>query len=147
MGAKTLVETTTVAAPPVSSKPAPTSASPRDVAEVEGVTTSKGESADAKITKQQIKTVEETKEIRLRYLFAIEDPFELDHNVARTVTHTGIVSIRDEFRRAWRLIKGSGKGNYSEGLLDLRSEAEAPSGFHELLDLMHGPVRKPQLGV
>jgi len=47
----------------------------------------------------------EVKEVRHRYLFAIEDPFELDHNVARTVTHNGIVSIRDEFRRAWRIIK------------------------------------------
>ncbi|ROT41847.1 hypothetical protein SODALDRAFT_326034 [Sodiomyces alkalinus F11] len=50
----------------------------------------------------------DVKEIRLRYLFAIEDPFELDHNVARTVTHNGIVSIRDEFRRAWRIIKAAG---------------------------------------
>ena len=52
----------------------------------------------------------QVKEIRNRYLFAIEDPFELDHNVARTVTHVGIVNIRDEFRRAWRIIKGAGRG-------------------------------------
>ncbi|KAL5601352.1 uncharacterized protein BROUX77_005601 [Berkeleyomyces rouxiae] len=45
------------------------------------------------------------KEVRCRYLFAIEDPFEIDHNVARTVTHHGISGIRDEFRRAWRLIQ------------------------------------------
>ncbi|KAK4236372.1 hypothetical protein C8A03DRAFT_16985 [Achaetomium macrosporum] len=51
----------------------------------------------------------EVKEVRYRYLFAIEDPFELDHNVARTVTHAGIVSIRDEFRRAWRIIKNAGR--------------------------------------
>ncbi|KAJ3571169.1 hypothetical protein NPX13_g5470 [Xylaria arbuscula] len=38
---------------------------------------------------------QEVKEVRHRYLFAIEDPFELDHNVARTVTHNGIVAIRD----------------------------------------------------
>ena len=44
------------------------------------------------------------KEIRHRYLFAIEDPFELEHNVARTVTHQGIVAIRDEFRRAQRIM-------------------------------------------
>ncbi|ORY14315.1 hypothetical protein BCR34DRAFT_672603 [Clohesyomyces aquaticus] len=49
------------------------------------------------------------KEIRHRYLFAIEDPFELDHNVARTVTHNGIVAIRDEFRRAWRIVSAVGK--------------------------------------
>ncbi|KAI9845381.1 MAG: hypothetical protein M1838_001736 [Thelocarpon superellum] len=44
------------------------------------------------------------KEVRHRYLFAIEDPFEIDHNIARTVTHNGIVAIRDEFRRAWQII-------------------------------------------
>ncbi|GAM84140.1 hypothetical protein ANO11243_021330 [Dothideomycetidae sp. 11243] len=46
----------------------------------------------------------DTKEIRHRYLFAVEDPFELTHNVARTVTHPGIVAIRDEFRRAYRIL-------------------------------------------
>lgn len=53
--------------------------------------------------------VTEKKEVRYRYLFAIEDPFELDHNVARTVTHAGIVNIRDEFRRAWRIIRNAGR--------------------------------------
>lgn len=50
------------------------------------------------------------KEVRQRYLFAIEDPFELSHNVARTVTHPGIVAIRDEFRRAWRILIAAGYG-------------------------------------
>ncbi|PSN71848.1 PAP/OAS1 substrate-binding domain-containing protein, partial [Corynespora cassiicola Philippines] len=49
-------------------------------------------------------TISGGKEVRHRYLLAIEDPFELDHNVARTVTHPGIVAIRDEFRRAWRIL-------------------------------------------
>ena len=44
------------------------------------------------------------KEVRHRYLFAVEDPFETDHNIARTVTHNGIVAIRDELRRALRII-------------------------------------------
>lgn len=48
--------------------------------------------------------------MRHRYLFAIEDPFELEHNVARTVTHNGIVAIRDEFRRAWRILTDVGNG-------------------------------------
>lgn len=48
--------------------------------------------------------VTETAHVRQRYLLAIEDPFETDHNVARTVVHAGIVAIRDEFRRAHRLI-------------------------------------------
>lgn len=50
----------------------------------------------------------QTKEIRQRYLFAIEDPFEIEHNIARTVVHNGIVAIRDEFRRAHRLIENMG---------------------------------------
>ncbi|KZF21192.1 hypothetical protein L228DRAFT_269587 [Xylona heveae TC161] len=52
-----------------------------------------------------------TKEVRCRYLFAIEDPFEIDHNIARTVTHNGIVGIRDEFRRAWTIMSHVGKGS------------------------------------
>lgn len=47
---------------------------------------------------------EDNVEVRQRYIFAIEDPFELDHNVARTVTHNGIVAIRDEFRLAWKIL-------------------------------------------
>lgn len=42
--------------------------------------------------------------VRLRFLMAIEDPFELDHNIARTVVHGGIVAIRDEFRRAYKIL-------------------------------------------
>ncbi|KAL8892979.1 MAG: hypothetical protein Q9192_005534 [Flavoplaca navasiana] len=61
-------------------------------------------------------------EVRQRYLFAIEDPFETNHNIARTVVHNGIVAIRDEFRRANRLIHEAGNGKISE---DLFEEAEA----------------------
>lgn len=52
----------------------------------------------------------EGKKIQHRYLFCIEDPFELNHNVARTVTHNGIVAIRDEFRRARRILLAVGRG-------------------------------------
>ncbi|KAK7547744.1 hypothetical protein IWX49DRAFT_509274 [Phyllosticta citricarpa] len=45
------------------------------------------------------------KEVRHRYLVCIQDPFELDHNVGRTVSHQGIVAIREEFRRAWRILE------------------------------------------
>lgn len=82
----------------------------------------------------------EVKEVRHRYLFAIEDPFELDHNVARTVTHSGIVSIRDEFRRAWRIIKLAGHVGSQENLLeDAAAEKKAGSNksFLELLDEIH----------
>ena len=72
----------------------------------------------------------ENNKIRLRYLFAIEDPFEIEHNIARTVGHTGVVAIRDEFRRAWDIItkirlthRGEwqwrkGDGSVGEGLLE-----------------------------
>ncbi|KAK1777475.1 hypothetical protein QBC45DRAFT_330581 [Copromyces sp. CBS 386.78] len=71
-------------------------------------------------TTEQPKADVELKEVRYRYLFAIEDPFELDHNVARTVTHTGIVAIRDEFRRAWRIIRNAGR---------LQQQAQGHQGY------------------
>ncbi|KAI1815338.1 hypothetical protein GGS20DRAFT_543960 [Poronia punctata] len=84
----------------------------------------------------------EVKEVRHRFLFAIEDPFEIDHNVARTVTHHGIVSIRDEFRRAWRIIKAAGNKNGPvEDLLEdvkLQKEHRDRAQFLALLDEIHG---------
>ena len=65
----------------------------------------------------------QTKEIRQRYLFAIEDPFETDHNIARTVVHNGIVAIRDEFRRAHTLIQHAGIFP-GKGPQDLFADAE-----------------------
>ncbi|KAJ6194387.1 hypothetical protein J3E72DRAFT_225126 [Bipolaris maydis] len=68
------------------------------------------------------------KKVTNRYLFAIEDPFETDHNVARTVTHRGIVAIRDEFRRAWRILRVIGTEREPEGgLFDEIIEEPAPS--------------------
>ncbi|KAH7327831.1 hypothetical protein B0I35DRAFT_2204 [Stachybotrys elegans] len=83
----------------------------------------------------------EVKEVRHRYLFAIEDPFELEHNVARTVTHNGIVSIRDEFRRAWRIIQAAGRGEEHEDLLkDISAVADGSDTFGRLLEEIHGTV-------
>ncbi|KAA6412803.1 MAG: PAP OAS1 substrate-binding domain-containing protein [Lasallia pustulata] len=62
-------------------------------------------------------------EVRHRYLFAIEDPFEIDHNIARTVTHDGIVAIRDEFRRAHRIIQSAGKRS-KDPIEDLFAEGQ-----------------------
>ncbi|KAL2159884.1 hypothetical protein VTH06DRAFT_2017 [Thermothelomyces fergusii] len=99
------------------------------------------------------------KEVRHRYLFAIEDPFELDHNVARTVTHDGIVNIRDEFRRAWRIIRNAGRAAHAQGqgqgqgrhnpatgwrhesLLEDVADAETErerEAFSKLLEELHG---------
>jgi terminal uridylyltransferase len=61
------------------------------------------------------------REIKHRYLLAIEDPFETDHNIARTVIHPGIVAIRDEFRRAVAIIQSVGSG--MEGVEELFAEA------------------------
>ena len=58
-------------------------------------------------------------EVKQRYLLSIEDPFELDHNVARPVTWEGLNAIRNEFRRANRIIKNAGTiGNVSYSLLE-----------------------------
>jgi hypothetical protein len=42
--------------------------------------------------------------IRSRYLIAIEDPFEISHNVARTVNQQGRFEIRGEFIRAAKML-------------------------------------------
>ena len=63
------------------------------------------------------------REVRHRYLFAIEDPFEIDHNIARTVIHDGIVAVRNEFRRAHRIIQSAGLGNAGP-MEDLFAEGE-----------------------
>ncbi|KAI1107931.1 hypothetical protein F4804DRAFT_296366 [Jackrogersella minutella] len=97
----------------------------------------------------QTTKAKEFKEVRHRFLFAIEDPFELEHNVARTVTHNGIVSIRDEFRRAWRIIRSASKtGQPTENLLeDVKVEHEKTEKlqFAELLKEIHGPRIAPVL--
>ena len=66
---------------------------------------------------------QQTKDIRQRYLLAIEDPFETEHNIARTVVHSGIVAIRDEFRRALTLVENAGFMP-RKGREDLFAEAE-----------------------
>lgn len=84
----------------------------------------------------------EVKEVRHRYLFAIEDPFETDHNIARTVTHPGICAIRDEFRRAWRIISRAGRGESVEDLLEdvaQVGEKKEMEQFSYLLEEIHGP--------
>ncbi|KFY39274.1 hypothetical protein V494_04053, partial [Pseudogymnoascus sp. VKM F-4513 (FW-928)] len=124
VGARTVTQTTTEAAPA-----ATTMASTNGT----GVPGSPG--AVRKVVKK-----EEVKEIRHRYLFALEDPFELDHNVARTVTHNGIVAIRDEFRRALRVVRGVGRGaKEGEGLLDeVKAEEGGKDGVVEGMRAIHG---------
>lgn len=79
------------------------------------------------------------KEVRLRYLCAIEDPFELEHNVARTVTHNGIVSIRDELRRGWRVIQAAGQGLPHDDLVqDVSNVGDDTNYYHKMIDEIHG---------
>jgi terminal uridylyltransferase len=82
---------------------------------------------------------QQTKEIRQRYLFAIEDPFETEHNIARTVVHNGIVAIRDEFRRAHKLIENGGILP-GKGHEDLFAEAEDRENLQRSL---FGPRPRP----
>lgn len=63
----------------------------------------------------------DAREIRQRYLLAIEDPFEIDHNIARTVVYHGIRAIRDEFQRAHGIVQNVGPGVTNVDLF-----AEAP---------------------
>ncbi|KIV83617.1 hypothetical protein PV11_05630 [Exophiala sideris] len=58
----------------------------------------------------EAKWAQAKKHVRLRYLLSIEDPFEVEHNVGRTVGHHGLVAIRDEFRRAWLMLEKVGNG-------------------------------------
>ena len=91
----------------------------------------------------------QTKEIRQRYLFAIEDPFEINHNIARTVVHHGIVAIRDEFRRAYILIQNAGvSGKGPEDLFaeadereNLQYRAFGPRPRKDMVAGQHGPPR------
>lgn len=70
---------------------------------------SKGWTTARRTLRAPAQTGQEATRIQQRYLLSIEDPFEIDHNVGRTVTPRGLHDIRDEFRRAWKLIQDSGK--------------------------------------
>lgn len=148
-GAKTVIEIqNNTAAPPPAAEPAMLQANPKSPTEEQNdgqpspAIPSPASPTVTKLTQERA-TTNEVKEIRLRFLFAIEDPFELDHNVARTVVHHGIVKIRDEFRRAWRIIKLAGKQPTQENLLQDASEDHGArrENYLELLDEIHGRKR------
>ncbi|KAF9907313.1 hypothetical protein EC991_011135 [Linnemannia zychae] len=48
--------------------------------------------------------------VKNRYLFCIEDPFELDHNVGRPVDRYSLFTIRGEFMRAAKILSRKGDG-------------------------------------
>ncbi|KAI1090698.1 hypothetical protein F5B19DRAFT_461914 [Rostrohypoxylon terebratum] len=149
IGAKTVMQLETSAPPnPVQSVPDASLKTPADgpAEQVAAQARFEGNASPDSVTATpngQTAKPKEFKEVRHRFLFAIEDPFEHEHNVARTVTHNGIVSIRDEFRRAWRIIKNSDKaGQPTESLLDdvkVENEKAEKQQFLELLKEIHGP--------
>lgn len=145
-GAKTVLEVQAADKPPAVAPEMPQAdPAPRPEVQGGGIPTTAPQLQDpqepaAASKLPQDRSKHEVKEVRHRYLFAIEDPFEVDHNVARTVTHNGIVSIRDEFRRAWRIIRNAGRHPNQENLLQdasLDVQAEHAS-FAELVDEIHG---------
>ncbi|KAH7045274.1 hypothetical protein B0J12DRAFT_757784 [Macrophomina phaseolina] len=69
------------------------------------------------------------KEVRHRYLVCIQDPFELDHNVGRTVNHQGICAIREEFRRAWRILEDEAHGRPHKDLFATVDEDPPPPQY------------------
>ncbi|KAG0356949.1 hypothetical protein BGZ54_000514 [Gamsiella multidivaricata] len=61
--------------------------------------------------------------VKNRYLFCIEDPFELDHNVGRPVDRYSLFTIRGEFMRAAKILSKNGDG----AITRLCYEREVPS--------------------
>lgn len=144
-GARTVLEVQNQATSPTPMAPLPPSGGPEDASKTLNETAQTANSGNTSAagpgsnSMQDTKSVE-VKEVKHRFLFAIEDPFELDHNVARTVTHSGIVAIRDEFRRAWRIIKNLGKVADEDLLEDVTDQkAKERDVFGELLNEIHGP--------
>jgi hypothetical protein len=59
-----------------------------------------------------------------RHLFCIEDPFELSHDLGRTVHADGCDKLRHEFRRAWDVLRHA--ASTQQALQELFTEAPAP---------------------
>jgi hypothetical protein len=60
-----------------------------------------------------------------RHLLCIEDPFELSHDLGRTVHWEGIDLLRKEFRRAWDVCRTS-----PDVAAELFLEAPEPTGLN-----------------
>ncbi|KAF9347646.1 hypothetical protein BGX26_000886 [Mortierella sp. AD094] len=64
---------------------------------------------DAPQSEEQIQA--DTKPVvKNRYLFCIEDPFELNHNIGRPVDRYSLFTIRGEFMRAAKILSKNGDG-------------------------------------
>ncbi|CAZ83911.1 unnamed protein product [Tuber melanosporum] len=65
-------------------------------------------------------------QIKDRYLFTIEDPFETSHNVGRTCNPPGVDRIRAEFKRAVSIIRFRDGGKSMRELLCQEAPPEKP---------------------
>ncbi|RPA91965.1 hypothetical protein L873DRAFT_1751119 [Choiromyces venosus 120613-1] len=65
-------------------------------------------------------------QVKDRYLFTIEDPFETSHNVGRTCNASGVDRIRTEFKRAVNVIRIRDGGNSMRELLCQEAPPEKP---------------------
>lgn len=66
--------------------------------------------------------------------------------MARTVTHNGIVAIRDEFRRTWRILQQVGRGRSPEAdLFEQVIDVAPPSAVKE--DELNGVAQDKTVAV
>lgn len=65
-------------------------------------------------------------QVKDRYLFTIEDPFETSHNVGRTCNGPGVDRIRAEFKRALNIVKFRDGGKSMRELLCQEAPPERP---------------------
>ncbi|GJJ69573.1 terminal uridylyltransferase [Entomortierella parvispora] len=77
--------------------------------------------------------------VKNRYLFCIEDPFELNHNVGRPVDRFSLFTIRGEFMRAAKILSRNGDG--ALGRLCVEREIETPQERIRNGSVDHGDER------
>ncbi|KAG0318391.1 hypothetical protein BGZ99_005705 [Dissophora globulifera] len=74
--------------------------------------------------------------VKNRYLFCIEDPFELDHNVGRPVDRYSLFTIRGEFMRAAKILSRNGEGAISRLCYEREVPVHQERNRHSSID--HG---------
>ncbi|KAK4048449.1 hypothetical protein OIV83_004795 [Microbotryomycetes sp. JL201] len=80
--------------------------------------------------------------IRDQYRLCIEDPFQLDYNVGRTVTRDGLYTIRGEFMRAFRLLTSRSSGHWATIINDVCEERDDQLMHHPPVDHRPSPRRR-----
>ncbi|KAM0786095.1 hypothetical protein ACM66B_006906 [Microbotryomycetes sp. NB124-2] len=80
--------------------------------------------------------------IRDQYRLCIEDPFQLDYNVGRTVTRDGLYTIRGEFMRAFRLLTSRSSGHWATIINDVCEERDEQLIQHPPVDHRPSPRRR-----